>query len=123
MWVVMLVGCRARQEIELPTTEVLASRHLWGVVVSRYARIHIDQGRETEIRGYLRRGEIVELVRQNPIIATTDNQDNFWYFVRTDQDNSQLDGQRNGWIFGSDMETYATRGRAINSSRLLRQSK
>ena len=110
----LLTECRARREIDLPTTAVLQTRDRWGVVTARYVRMHADRAIESEIRGFLRRGEIVDLVRQSPILDTVLNQEDFWYFAL-------IDG-RSGWIFGSHIETYSTQGRATNAARLLQEA-
>ena len=112
--VVPLVGCSERESVdrvELPTTPVLSFRAGWAVVETGYARILEQPDPDSSIVGHERRGAMLEILSKTNYTERISDETDFWYHVRSDD--------FAGWVFGSAVELYTSRQRALNASRIL----
>jgi len=108
----LLGGCSDGErvdELELPTTPVLSFRAGWAVVHSTYARVLAQPDPESSIVGHERRGSVLEILSKTNYSDRIGDEADFWYQVRSDD--------FAGWVFGTDVELYNSRERALNASR------
>ncbi|NBF39412.1 MAG: hypothetical protein GVY14_03255 [Spirochaetes bacterium] len=109
-----LVGCSEQDNVdrvELPTTPVLSFRAGWAVVDTGYARILEQPDPDSGIVGHERRGAMLEILSKTNYTERIGDETDFWYQVRSDD--------FSGWVFGSAVELYTSRQRALNASRIL----
>ncbi len=109
-----LVACSERDSVDrvdLPTTPVLSFRAGWAVVETGYARILTQPDPESGIVGHERRGAMLEILSKTNYTERIGDEREFWYQVRSDD--------FSGWVFGSAVELYTSRQRALNASRIL----
>jgi hypothetical protein len=109
-----LVGCSERdnvERVELPTTPVLSFRAGWAVVDTGYARILEQPDPDSDIVGHERRGAMLEILSKTNYTERIGDETDFWYQIRSDD--------FSGWVFGSAVELYTSRQRALNASRIL----
>lgn len=110
-----LAGCGdggGMDEVELPTTPVLSFRAGWAVVDSSYARILEQPDPRSDIVGHGRRGAVLEILSKTSYTDRVGEEQDFWYQVRSED--------FSGWLFGTAVELYNSRERALNASRVIR---
>ena len=106
-------GCERKAEsidIELPETPVLSSEEQWAVVTSSYLRIRKEPNLESEILSHLRLNNVVKILEQNSYTEKIEGEEDYWYKI-------SYQGI-SGWVFGSYLEIYESREKALNAKRI-----
>ncbi|MFP4429688.1 MAG: SH3 domain-containing protein [Spirochaetaceae bacterium] len=111
-FLILPAGCDRPEtidDVELPTTPVLALRAGWAVAVSPYTPVVASPGFDAAIEGHLRRGAIVEVVGKTNYTVARDGEEHHWYQVRS--------AGVEGWIYGAELILTTSREQAVNASR------
>ena len=96
---ILLISCRQEQEpvsLTIPPTPVLTSETSWGVSNKPYLKVLSAPDTSSEVRGLLRRGDIVEIVSK----TGADDGHSYWLEIRSP------DKEMSGWIPDSSMDVY-----------------
>lgn len=110
---ILLAGCTAGdlRDITLPSEEILLSRGRVALVVAEYARLFGQPDSTSPVRVVLRRGEIGDIVGSSAGQTIVRGDLDYWYEV--DFSSAGL----KGWVFGGDLELYATQAKAQNAAQ------
>jgi hypothetical protein len=98
-FLILLTSCRQEQEpvsLTIPPTPVLTSESPWGVSNKPYLKVLSAPDISSEVRGLLRRGDIVEIVSK----TGADDGHSYWLEIRSP------DKEMSGWIPDSSMDVY-----------------
>ncbi len=96
---ILLISCRQEQEpvsLTIPPTPVLTSESSWGVSNKPYLKVLSAPDTSSEVRGLLRRGDIVEIVSK----TGADDGHSYWLEIQSP------DKEMSGWIPDSSMDVY-----------------
>jgi hypothetical protein len=99
IFLILMTSCRQEQEpvsLTIPPTPVLTSESTWGVSNKPYLKVLSVPDSSSEVRGLLRRGDIVEIVSKRG----ADDGHSYWLEIRTP------DKETSGWIPDSSMDIY-----------------
>ena len=95
----ILTSCRPEDEpvsLELPATPVLTSEAQWGVANQPYLKILETTDPTSEVRGLLRRGDIVRIVSK----AGAADGRSYWLEIKSPESDTT------GWIPDDSMDVY-----------------
>jgi hypothetical protein len=98
-FLILLISCRQEQEpvsLTIPPTPVLTSESPWGVSNKPYLKVLSAPDTSSEVRGLLRRGDIVEIVSK----TGADDGHSYWLEIRSP------DKEMSGWVPDSSMDVY-----------------
>lgn len=105
-------------ELKLPVETIIQARGNAVLVNKLYSRLFSDADPSSPVRYPVRIGEIGTILSASPGQKLVAGELDYWYYV------SFQDGEEvyEGWVFGADVDLYATLARAQSASiELLRQ--
>ncbi len=102
---------RPPADIEPPPTPVLTSKVIWGVVNKPYVKILDEQDSYADVRGILRRGDVVT------ILSKAGKTDGSGYWLEIRLTTSLL----TGWVMDLDVNVYDTEPQARTASKSIRE--
>ncbi|MDR1148301.1 MAG: hypothetical protein LBK66_06675 [Spirochaetaceae bacterium] len=96
----------SEEDIVLPVTPPLSRSVIgYGVVNANYTRILDQQGDEGKSIGFLRKGQIVEILERRPIVV--DEKAEMWV---------RASGLYTGWLKENELRVYPAKSQALTAS-------
>jgi hypothetical protein len=114
--VLLLASCSVRNQsnVELPTTDVVALRPSWAVVVAGYVRLRETADTTAVIAGHLRAGDVARVVSIGLTPYVDGSERVRWIELSADG----LDG----WVLESDLVLFNNETQARNAASAMEQS-
>ncbi len=111
---ILAASCgRGRPEkLNLPPTPILTIRATWAAVKSPLLRVRAEPTNKSEVLSHIRTGVVVEVIGRSDAEDTVENDVAYWYRIN-------YDGLK-GWVFGSYLEIFDSRGQAEKYAETLR---
>jgi hypothetical protein len=94
--------------VELPTTNVIALRPTWAVVMASYVRLHAEADSASAITGHLRRGDVASVDRVSLAGFAVPERRVRWVQLSSDG--------RSGWAAEDDLELFTSETQATNAA-------
>jgi hypothetical protein len=96
----------SEEDIVLPVTPPLSRSVIgYGVVNANYTRILDQQGNEGKSIGFLRKGQIVEILERRPVVV--DEEAEMWV---------RASGPHTGWLKENELRVYSAKSQALTAS-------
>ena len=96
-------------DIELTATKVLSIQSRWSVINSTHLRLREQPDLNSKAITTLWKGYVLEVISQNTISETLDDEEGYWYQVKY--------GGLQGWVFGAYLQFFDSKENAERSSR------
>ncbi len=108
-----LSSCRKDIEIkniDLPATRAITKKSNFAVISSSHLRLRTEPTINSKAVTILWKGYILEILRKSDIRDFVEGKENYWYLIN-------YDGLK-GWVFGSYIDIYSSREKAVAASGL-----
>ena len=99
------------ERVTLPPTPVLSIRSTWAVVKSPLLRVREGPSNQATVLSHIRLGAVMEVMTRGDKEDTVENESAYWYRI-------DYQGLK-GWVFGSYIELFDSRGKADKFSSSL----
>jgi len=108
----LFLSCKEEKsiaDIELTATKVLSIQSRWSVINSTHLRLREQPNLNSKAITTLWKGYVLEVISQNTVSETLDNEEGYWYQVKY--------GGLQGWVFGAYLKFFDSKENAERSSR------
>lgn len=112
---ILLAACSGEEELKLPPQRALSEGPQYIVAEPSYTRLHESPSIESGVTGYLRRGDIAEVVRESEFTDILSDRAARWYEVDATG--------RDGWVFGGFVSLHESHAQAERFSIRLLESR
>jgi hypothetical protein len=104
-------GSGGGEKVTLPPTPVLSIRTTWAVVKSPLLRVRDEPSNTATVLSHVRMASLMEVLTKSDKEDTVERETGYWYRV-------DYQGLR-GWVFGSYIEVFDNRAKALRFASTL----